>query len=140
MTARMQLAVDSAARQDLAARQRSALRYNQNRHPAEFSIGDLIWVFAEPPASTNPDRTRRSLALVNRCHGPWRIIERQDDLHYLATHLRTGATDKFVIDSLVPANYTADPADPDSGDDASSDDDVDDLDDDPADPDWTPPF
>jgi hypothetical protein len=138
MIARMRVAVDFAARRDLAARKRSAKHYNQRRYQPEFAVGDLVWVWAESKTSNSPDHSRRSLALVNRCHGPWRITERQDDLHYLATHLRTGANDKFTVDFLVPAHYPAEPdeSDSDSEDFPDSDDDFDDVDD----PDWTYPL
>lgn len=98
-------------------------------------MGDLFWALEYPRASTNRKYIRRSLSLVRRCDGTWRVMERLDDLNYRATHIRTGVDNKLTVDFVVPANYPAESSAPDADYDPSSEESA--VTSDEDDPDWT---
>jgi hypothetical protein len=127
-------ALATAARLDAEARRRSARYYDASRRDVTFQIGDLVWIFYDPPASTALDSTRRTRKLEDRVHGPWRITEALGPLHYRAQNTVNRAIDKFTVDQMIPA-YVPDDADHESH---TRDDDSDDsaADDDQADSDW----
>jgi hypothetical protein len=109
MIRRLNRAIDLARRLDRESRERSKKYYDQTRTPTTLEVGQLVWVWRDPPASTNPDHTRRSLKLAPAWTGPWRLIEQLGDNKFRARHLRTGSVDKFEADMLVPAHADNDP-------------------------------
>jgi hypothetical protein len=134
---RLRSLMETAARLDAAARRRSAQYYDAGRHDVKLNVGDLVWVYYDPPASTNLDSTRRTRKLEDRVHGPWRITESLDTLHYRAQNVTTAAFDRFTVDQMIPSFVpdgtsltSTQPEDDDNDSDESA------VGDDPADSDW----
>ena len=101
MMKRLRAALSAAALLDFESRQRAAAYYNKNKQVVEFQVDDLVWIFRDPPTSTNSDLTRRSLHFLPRTTGPWRIVTKVSGLKYEAVNVRTHARDCFMVDELV---------------------------------------
>ena len=115
---------------------KNAETYNQGRYPAHFVMGDLVLIYRVPPERQSLDATRRTRALASYASGPWRVVRVLSNNNFLLQHIRTGATDTFNADTIVPlrtdTEYEPDDSIHESADDANSDSDTnsDDLGDD----------
>ena len=110
MIRRLATAIALAQRLDRESQERSKRYYDHRRLPTRLEVGQLVWVWRDPPASANHDSTRRSLKLVSTWTGPWRLIEQLSDNKFRAQHIRDGTIDKFEADMLVPAHVEEDVA------------------------------
>ena len=107
MLMRLKKAKDIAEKLDAKTKARQTEYYNRSRLPERvFEPGDLVWIWREPPASTEPDPTRRTRKLEFKASGAWRVLEHTSKLTYRLRHARTGAEDTFNVDCMCPVKIT----------------------------------
>ena len=103
----LQLALQLARQLDRKTKLRQAQYFNRHRVAASFDVGSLVWLWREPPASNNPDHTRRSRKHVFRNDGPWRVLASFPSTNtYRLRHIHTGVEDTFNVDCLRPVVIT----------------------------------
>jgi hypothetical protein len=99
-------------------------RMNEDRHAAELSPGQLVWV--DRPAAEAVLGPQSSRRLLPRLTGPWRVIRRLPGTSgtYQLQHVVKQKTASFNIDQTVPVagheEATADIASPADDDDLGS--------------------
>ena len=81
---------------------RNASRYDKNRTNTDLRLGELVLVYRSPSSSSNLDSTRRTRTLESYASGPWRIIANLTNNNFQLQHIRSGQTDAFNADTIVP--------------------------------------
>ena len=113
MQHRMSQARRLAAENDKRLIKKNADAYNKNRQVVSYQPTQLVWIWREPPASTQVDPTRRTRKLCARAGGPYRVVEKLAHNNYRLRHVHTGEMDTFNVDTMVPVLVTewSDPTD-----------------------------